>query len=331
MKVVSSQITTLESGKVLKPHFKFICAAYDPGVKASLDSPENSKLRELLIASRKRNRTEIDSIVLTEREKVQLRKFARAGYPSAQYKIARLIFERDGRYGEEGGAWLYKAAMGGFIVAQRDLAFLLVGGKEFFPDILQCPVSLSQNYSQAVDLLLMSFTAQDPSALYMLGILYSQGWGVDYSAEMVMRLSKLLAGSGYDLSRLTLSAPILAHWELLGQQEGTYTRMCCSIPDRKMKQFSGVRLVRTSKEGGSLFIDKVILFRDGQEVMSRSFRSALTQESPVLEVSMNMEDYAENVENFEWSIEVIMAPANTCGIMEMMEKKELSNDKEKRI
>ena len=34
LKVVSSQITTLESGKVLKPHFKFICAAYDPGVKA---------------------------------------------------------------------------------------------------------------------------------------------------------------------------------------------------------------------------------------------------------------------------------------------------------
>ncbi len=331
LKVVSSQITTLESGKVLKPHFKFICAAYDPGVKASLDSPENSKLRELLIASRKRNRTEIDSIVLTEREKVQLRKFARAGYPSAQYKIARLIFERDGRYGEEGGAWLYKAAMGGFIVAQRDLAFLLVGGKEFFPDILQCPVSLSQNYSQAVDLLLMSFTAQDPSALYMLGILYSQGWGVDYSAEMVMRLSKLLAGSGYDLSRLTLSAPILAHWELLGQQDGAYTRMCCSIPDRKMSQFSGVRLVRTSKEGGSLFIDKVILLRDGQEVMSRSFRSALTQESPVLEVSMNMDDYAENVENFEWSIEVIMAPANTCGIMEMMRKKELSNEEKRRI
>lgn len=331
LKVVSSQITTLESGKVLKPHFKFICAAYEPGIKASLDSPENSKLREMLIASRKRNRTEIDSIVLTEREKVQLRKFAKAGYPSAQYKTARLIFERDGRYGEEGGAWLYKAAMGGFIVAQRDLAFLLVGGKEFFPDILQCPVSLSQNYSQAVDLLLMSFTAQDPSALYMLGILYSQGWGVDYSAEMVARLSKLLGGSGYDLSRLTLSAPILAHWELLGQKEEAYTRMCCSIPDKKMHEFSGVRLVRTSKEGGSLFIDKVILFRDGQEVMSRSFRTDLTWESPVLEVPMNMEDYAENVENFEWSIEVIMAPANTCGIMEMMKKKELPNDKEKRI
>lgn len=331
LKVVSSQITTLESGKVLKPHFKFICAAYEPGIKASLDSPENSKLREMLIASRKRNRTEIDSIVLTEREKVQLRKFAKAGYPSAQYKTARLIFERDGRYGEEGGAWLYKAAMGGFIVAQRDLAFLLVGGKEFFPDILQCPVSLSQNYSQAVDLLLMSFTAQDPSALYMLGILYSQGWGVDYSAEMVARLSKLLGGSGYDLSRLTLSAPILAHWELLGQKEEAYTRMCCSIPDKKMNEFSGVRLVRTSKEGGGLFIDKVILFRDGQEVMSRSFRTALTWESPVLEVPMNMEDYAENVENFEWSIEVIMAPANTCGIMEMMKKKELPNDKEKRI
>mgnify|MGYP007042242544 CR=1 FL=1 len=40
----------------------------------------------------------------------------------------------------------------------------------------------------------------------MLGILIPRV-GVDYSAEMVMRLSKLLAGSGYDLSRLTLSAP----------------------------------------------------------------------------------------------------------------------------
>ena len=67
--------------------------------------------------------------------------------------------------------------MGGFIVAQRDLAFLLVGGKEFFPDILQCPVSLSQNYSQAVDLLLMSFTAQDPSALYMLAFCIPRGGG----------------------------------------------------------------------------------------------------------------------------------------------------------
>ncbi len=46
---------------------------------------------------------------------------------------------------------------------------------------------------------------------------------------------------------------------------------------------------------------------------------------------MNMDDYAENVENFEWSIEVIMAPANTFGIMEMMRKKELSNGKEKQI
>lgn len=245
-----------------------------------------------------------------------MRKFAKAGYPAAQYKIARLIFERDGRYGEEGGAWLYKAAMGGFIVAQRDLAFLLVGGKEFFPDMLQCPVSLSQNYSQAVDFLLMSFAAQDPSVLYMLGVLYSQGWGVEYSAEMVARLSRLLAGSGYDLSRLTLSSPILSHWELLGQKEETYTRMRCSIPGRKMSQFSGLRLVRTSVEGGSILIDKVILLRNGQEVMSRSFRTALTRESPVLEVSINMEDYAKEMDSSEWSIEVIMAPANTSGIME---------------
>lgn len=38
-----------------------------------------------------------------------------------------------------------------------------------------------------------------------------------------------------------------------------------------MSQFSGLRLVRTSVEGGSILIDKVILLRNGQEVMSRSF------------------------------------------------------------
>ncbi|WP_300802697.1 hypothetical protein, partial [uncultured Akkermansia sp.] len=68
--------------------------------------------------------------------------------------------------------------------------------------------------------------------------------------------------------------------------------------------------------------------RDGQEVMSRSFYKDLTWESPVLEVPMNMEDYAKDVDDSEWSIEVIMAPANTSGIMEMMKKKELSGEKE---
>lgn len=43
---------------------------------------------------------------------------------------------------------------------------------------------------------------------------------------------------------------------------------------------------------------------------------------------MNMEDYAKDVDDSEWSIEVIMAPANTFGIMEMMKKKELSGEKE---
>ena len=75
--------------------------------------------------------------------------------------------------------------------------------------------------------------------------------------------------------------------------------MRCSIPGRKMSQFSGLRLVRTSVEGGSILIDKVILLRNGQEVMSRSFRTALTRESPVLEVSINMEDYAKEMDSSE--------------------------------
>ncbi len=331
LKVVSSEVTTLERGKRVRPNFRFIFAPNASGLKDTLNSPENGNIREMLIASRRRSRTEIDSIMLTKWEKELVRKFAEAGYPSAQYKLARLIFERDGRYGEEGGAWLYKAAMGGFIIAQRDLAFLLVGSKEFFPDISPCPASLSQNYPFAVDLLLMSFAAREPSVMYMLGILYSQGWGVEYSTEMVKRLSELLKGSNYDLSRLTLSAPILSHWELLGQKEGAYTRMCCTIPRWRMKEFSGLRLLRTSMKGGNLLIDKVRLLRDGHEVMARSFRKALTWESPVLEVPIDMEDFTEEKDDSSWSIEVLMAPANTAGIMEMMRKKEFSGAEERKV
>lgn len=65
----------------MRPPFKFICAMYDSEVRDSLNRPENGRIREMLIASRKRNRTEIDSIVLTEQEKTQVRKFAKAGYP----------------------------------------------------------------------------------------------------------------------------------------------------------------------------------------------------------------------------------------------------------
>lgn len=331
LKVVSSEVKTLERGKLIRPNFRFIFAANVPELKDALNSPENGNVRELFIASRRRSRTAIDSIILTKREKALVRKFAEAGYPPAQYKIARLIFERDGKYGEEGGSWLYRSAMGGFIVAQRDLAFLLIGSKDFFPDISLCPASLSQNYPFAVDLLLMSFAAREPSVLYMLGILYSQGWGVEYSPEMVARLAELLKGSGFDLSRLTLSSPILSHWELLGQKEGAYTRMCCTVPSRRIKEFSGLRLLRTSMKGGSLFIDKVRLLRDGHEVMARSFRKALTWESPVLEVPINMEDFAEEKDSSSWSIEVIMAPANTCGIMEMMRKKEFSGAEERKV
>lgn len=318
--VLSSSVKTQENKEEPLPCFKLICDVYDSVARDVLRRPENDKVREMLISSWRKNRVEIDSIVLDAREKELVGKLAKSGYPGAQYKMARLIFERDGKYGDSGAAWLYKAAMGGSVIAQRDLAFLLIGGKKYFPDMPQCPDRLTQSYSQAVDFLLMSFSAQDSSVLYMLGVLYSQGWGVEYSPDMVASLSKLLQGSGYDLSRLSASTPILSHWELLGQKEGVYTRMCCSIPAKKMNQFSGLRLVRTSAGGGNIFIDKVILSRNGEEVEIRSCHTSLTPDSPVLEVPINMENYAK-VEDSEWSAEVIMAPANTSGVMEMMKRK----------
>lgn len=318
--VVSSSIKTQENKEELQPCFKLICDVYDSEVRDILKRPENDRVRGMLISSWRKNRMEIDSIVLDAREKELVAKLATLGYPGAQYKMARLIFERDGKYGDNGAAWLYKAAMGGSVIAQRDLAFLLIGGKKYFPDMPQCPDRLTQSYSQAVDFLLMSFSSQDSSVLYMLGVLYSQGWGVEYDPDMVVSLSKLLQGSGYDLSRISASAPILAHWELLGQKEGVYTRMCCSIPIKKMNQFAGLRLIRTSQEGGDIFIDKIILSQNGEEVVICSLHTALGPDSPVLEVPINMEDYAR-IEDSEWAVEVIMAPSNTSGVMEMMKRK----------
>lgn len=316
--VNSFHLTSME-GDSLVPRVKFICAEVEDSVRALLDDPQNHHVRDMMLSSENRSRSRIDSFSLSEQEVEVVERLAAQGYAAAQYKISRLLLQKDGLPGPDAVGWLYKSAMGGYAIAQRDMAFMLMGGREFFPDLPQCPESVSRNYPIAFRFLLMSLSSADPSVLYMLGLVYSQGWGVDRSVGKAEEIASLLKDSGYDLSRLNLKSPILAHWELMEQQGGDLVRMRCSIRSRWIPRFAGLRLVQTSKTG-VLSIDKVTLLQHGREVVSRTVQDTLNPDAPVLELPLTMENFIKGNDISDWTVEVTMAPGNTSGVMEMMEK-----------
>lgn len=316
---VNSFRRTSMEGNSLVPRVKFICAEVKDSVRALLDDPQNKNVRDMLLSSERWNRRGIDSSSLSEREVGVVERLAAHGYPAAQYKMSRLLLKEDGLPGPEAVAWLYKSAMGGYAIAQRDLAFMLVGAREFFPAMLQYPESVSRNYPVAVRFLLMSLSSGDPSVLYMLSMVYSQGWGVDRSIEKARKIAALLKDSEYDLSRLTLRSPILAHWELMEQEDGALVRMRCPIRARWIPRMAGLRLVQTSKKG-ILSVDKVTLLQHGKEVVSRTIQDTLTPDAPVLELPLTMENFMRGGDASEWTVEVTLVPGHTSGVLEMMEK-----------
>lgn len=316
--VNSFHMTTMEGSSVV-PRVKFICAEVEDAVRDSLDDPQNGNVRDMLLSSEHRSRRSIDSFFLSEREVEVVERLAAHGYPAAQYKMSRLLLEKGRLPGPEAVAWLYKSAMGGYSIAQRDLAFMLLGAREFFPDMPQYPESVSRNYPVAVRFLLMSLSSGDPSVLYMLGMVYSQGWGVDRSMEKARKITALLKDSEYDLSRLSPQSPILAHWELMEQESGDLVRMRCSVRARWIPRLAGLRLVQTSKKG-VLSIDKVTLLQHGREVVSLTVQDTLNPDEPVLELPLTMENFMKGGDASGWTVEVTLVPGHTSGVLEMMEK-----------
>lgn len=58
----------------------------------------------------------------------------------------------------------------------------------------------------------MAVQYRDQEALYLLSLMYSQGWGVPASPELSSLMMERLNGSSYSTDSLNPNAPIAAYW-----------------------------------------------------------------------------------------------------------------------
>lgn len=74
----------------------------------------------------------------------------------------------------------------------------------------------------------MAVQYRDQEALYLLSLMYSQGWGVPASPELSSLMMERLNGSSYSTDSLNPNAPIAAYWLPL-PLAGEKTPFCASL------------------------------------------------------------------------------------------------------
>lgn len=94
----------------------------------------------------------------------------------------------------------------------KELGILLMDIPSYFPRLPQQPPLASRDYAQAARFLRMAVQYRDQEALYLLSLMYSQGWGVPASPELSSLMMERLNGSSYSTDSLNPNAPIAAYW-----------------------------------------------------------------------------------------------------------------------
>lgn len=162
-----------------------------------------------------------------------LEQLSTAGYPIAQYALAKLLMSPEcpgGPRPEEGVEWLYRSAIGGCYESMKELGLLLMDIPAYFPRLPQQPPLAARNYAQAARFLRMAAQYRDMEAAYLLSLMYSQGWGVPVSSELSRLMMERLNGSGYLTAGLNPKASIAAYWLPLPVPSGKTTILRFSIP-----------------------------------------------------------------------------------------------------
>lgn len=150
---------------------------------------------------------------------------ATAGYPQAQYKLSRLFAHGTAKQRNESALWLYRAAIGGYWPAQLEL------GRELMAPSLYLPsgsggaslVRVRKDYSRALRFLSFATQNRSADAMFLLALMYSQGWGMPTDSGNIVNEALALTmrwNPQYHLSNLQgranstspLVAPILAFW-----------------------------------------------------------------------------------------------------------------------
>lgn len=229
------------------PLSRIICATE---TKQPLDPKTNEErnIFDLLTSNKNDNLQEILSIPANQTTTPFLRRMAEKGYPLAQYKMSKIdasSTEKDNL--TKGIIWLYKSAIGGYPQAQKELGSLLMGPLSKFPEIPLLPPIADKNYAQAARLLRMTLQNEDPYSLYLLGMMYGQGWGVPKSPSTASifyaRASQI--DQDFHTKYLSNDNTILAYWsprELIPHKQ---LLIKCEIPLELLPRVAGIKFVGT--------------------------------------------------------------------------------------
>lgn len=114
----------------------------------------------------------------------------------------------------------------------KELGILLMDIPSYFPRLPQQPPLASRDYAQAARFLRMAVQYRDQEALYLLSLMYSQGWGVPASPELSGLMMERLNGSAYLTDSLNPEAPIAAYWLPLPLARGNPPSCASPFRDR---------------------------------------------------------------------------------------------------
>ena len=113
----------------------------------------------------------------------------------------------------------------------------------------------------------MAVQYRDQEALYLLSLMYSQGWGVPASPELSGLMMERLNGSAYLTDSLNPEAPIAAYWLPLPLARGESTILRFTVPGPfAPSQLKGVTLHNTGMKD-AFSISKINILQHGRPAM----------------------------------------------------------------
>lgn len=229
------------------PLCRIICAPASEKTIAA-KTKEGQRIFDLFSGKTPVTLDEITEITAEKNNIPFIRAMAENGYPAAQFGMSKIETPKlDKQDIVEKIIWLYKAAQGGFPAAQIELGTLLMGAHSNFTDIPDMPAIASRNYSQAAKFLRMTFQHKDPYSLYLLGMIYGQGWGIPKSpstAAIFYNKATELDPS-FQTKYLSEDNTILAYWEPRDLKPHEPLRIKSEIPLELVRRMNGIKLVGT--------------------------------------------------------------------------------------
>ncbi len=314
IEAIKSELTTSQD---IFPKILITAAPVLPEEYKAPNTEQFQSLKELVTHP---NETTIEELLPKADSQIDLyRHLSMEGYPVAQYILARTLMNKGGNEAEEGAMWLYHAALGGSYAATKTLGIALLDIPSWFPDHMQQPKLLRRNYAQAARFLKMALQFHNPDILYLVSLLYSQGWGVPESSALSADLLKHVDKSYYMVSKIKQDMDIAAFWLPMPENLRQEAVLRFSVPGESAStQLRKIRLHNTCTRH-SFSLRKITILQKNEVILD----IWTTQEPEVKpgESTHSMDYYipagllTDNTEPVE--VRIVLSPGQACGVVEM--------------